>query len=55
MDSSGALLYDPVLNLNPHSRNIHFQPSFTVKDEYYGNVFVLSSLSRFYTVSNTLI
>ena len=62
MDTSGALLYDPVVNQNIHSHNTLFQPSFSVKNGLYGNedldLVILHSymipeydLKHFYTVS----
>ena len=39
-----------------HSHNTHFKPSFSVKNEYYGDeVFGLSKCAHSYTILNTLI
>ena len=55
MDSFDALLYNPILNQNIHSRNTLFNHLFQFKKGYYGSeCFGLGSLSRFYTISITL-
>ena len=54
MERPSALLYDPVLDQNLHSRNIPFLPKKMVKKGYYGNEdFGLNNLAHFYTILST--
>ena len=56
MESFRTLSYDPKLSLKTNSCNTRFLTKKMVKNGYYGNgCFGLSSLSRFYTISSTLI